>query len=86
MYGDDVVATPKSYIVSYFGDNITNGSVNATATMATIYLPAVDSDVNVFVTAANVFGTGGNSEILMDDISELTTYIYASTYCTYVCC
>ena len=48
--------------------------------MVTIDLPAVDSDVNVFVTAMNVFGTEGNSEIVMDDISELTTYIYASTY------
>ena len=43
--------------------------------MVTIDLPAVDSDVNVFVTAMNVFGTEGNSEIVMDDISELTTHI-----------
>ena len=41
--------------------------------MATIDLPAVDSDVNVFVTVMNLFGTGENSEIVMDDISELTT-------------
>ena len=44
--------------------------------MATIDLPAVDSDVNVFVTVMNVFGTGGNSKILIDEISELShTYI-----------
>ena len=43
------------------------------ATSATIDLPAVDSDVNVFVTAMNVFGTGGDSDILMDEISELCT-------------
>ena len=67
--------------------------------MATIDLPAVDSDVNVFVTAMNVFGTEGNIEIVMDDISELTTYIhtyvrtyvYVSTYVTgfeksHLCC
>ena len=34
-----------------------------------------DSDVNVFVTAMNVFGIGGDSEILMDEISELPTYM-----------
>ena len=31
----------------------------------------MDSDVNVFVTAMNVFGTGNNNTVLMDDISEL---------------
>ena len=44
--------------------------------MATIYLPAVDSDVNVIVTAINVFGSGPASNISMDEISEL--HIYAS--------
>ena len=75
MYGDYVVAAPVTYVVSYFGENITNGTVNVVATSATIDLPAVDSDVNVFVTAMNVFGTGGDSEILMDEISELPTYM-----------
>ena len=76
MYGDYVVAAPVTYVVSYFGENFTNGTVNnVVATSATIDLPAVDSDVNVFVTAMNVFGTGGDSEILMDEISELPTYM-----------
>ena len=84
MYGDDVVVAPESYVVSYFGENITSGSVTVNVTMATIDLPAVDSDVNVFVTVMNVFGTGGNSKILIDEISELShtyirTYVYAST-------
>ena len=87
MYRDNVVDAPESYVVSYFGDNITSGSVTVNVTMATIDLPAVDSDVNFFVTAMNVFGTGGNSEILMDDISELTTYVhmYVVNLSTYVC-
>ena len=87
IYGDNIAAAPVSYVVSYFGDNITNGSVTINLTMVTIDLPAVDSDVNVFVTAMNVFGTEGNSEIVMDDISELSTYIH--TYvriCKYICC
>ena len=80
MYGDNVVAAPVSYVVSYFGENITNRSVTVDVTRATIDLPAVDSDVNVFVTAMNVFGTGGSSEILMDEISELTTYIHIHSF------
>ena len=83
MYGDNVVAAPVSYIISYFGDNITSESIIVSVTRAKVDLPAVDSDVNVFVTAMNVFGTGGNSEVLRYDISELTTYIYAHTYCMY---
>ena len=76
IYGDNnIVAASILYVVSYFGKNITNGSVTVTTTRATIDLPAVDSDVNVFVTAINVFGTGGNSEVLMDEISELCMYI-----------
>ena len=74
MDGDNVVAGPVSYVVSYFGENITNGSVTIDLTRATIDLPAVDSDVNVFVTAINVFGTGGNSDISTDKISELHSY------------
>ena len=39
--------------------------------MATIDLPAVDSDVSVTVTAMNVFGSGSISNVSMDKISEL---------------
>ena len=39
--------------------------------MATINLPAVDSDVNVFVTAMNAFGSGPASNIVLNEISEL---------------
>ena len=71
MYGDNIGAVPATYVLSYFGENITNGTVSVTVVSATIDLPAVDSDVNVFVTVMNVFGTGGDSDILMDEISEL---------------
>ena len=37
--------------------------------MATIDLPAVDSDVNIFVTAMNVFGSGPASNIALNEIS-----------------
>ena len=73
MYGDNIGVVPVTYVVSYFGENITNGTVSVTATSATIDLPAVDSDVNVYVTAVNVFGTGGDGDILMNEISELCT-------------
>ena len=83
-----VVAVPISYNVYYFGDNITNGSIpDIDVPMTTIDLPAVDSDVNVFVTAMNVFGSGPASNIVLNEISELAiyihtvnTYIYACTY------
>ena len=77
MYGDNVVAAPVTYVVSYFGQSITreSRSVMANVMRATISLPAVDSDINFFVTATNVFGIGGNSDIIMDEISELTTYV-----------
>ena len=39
--------------------------------MVTIDLPAVDSVVNVTVTAANAFGSGPASHISVDEISEL---------------
>ena len=71
MYGDNIVAAPISYVVSYFGESITSGSTTFNVTRATIDLPAVDSDVNVYVAATNVFGTGGDSALLMDEISEL---------------
>ena len=71
MYGDSFVAAPVSYVISYFGENITNGSITVNVTRITIDLPAVDSDVNVFVIVMNVFGIEGNSEVLMDEISEI---------------
>ena len=77
MFGDNTGAVPVSYIVSYFGENIINGTVSVTAASSTIDLPAVDSDVNVFVTVMNVFGTGNNSDVLMDEISELHAFITA---------
>ena len=86
MHGDNVAAAPVSYVVTYFGQNITRGSVSVNIMTATIDLPAVDSDVNFFVTGTNVFGTGGNSDnVLMDRISKLTTYMHIGMYiCTYV--
>ena len=68
MAGDMVV--PISYNVYYFGANITNDSIIVNSSMATIDLPAVDSDVNVAVTPMNVFGSGPVSDIAMDEISE----------------
>ena len=56
--------------------------------MATIDLPAVDSDVYVSVTAENVFGSGPFSDNAMDKISELAINVlcmyYEHTYSTYV--
>ena len=75
MYGDNIAAAPVSYVVSHFGENITRRSVTVNVTRATIDLPAVDSDINVFVTATNVFGTGGNGEVSIDYISELHNYV-----------
>ena len=60
-----------SYIVNYYGENFTNGSVNVAVTRAAIDLPAVDSDVNVFVIAMNVFGSGPSSNISLADIGKL---------------
>ena len=45
--------------------------------MVTIDLPAVDSDVNGFVTAMNVFGSGPGSNTVLNEISQL---IYAVLY------
>ena len=83
MYGDNIVATPVSYVVSYSGESITRESITVSVARATIDLPAVDSDVNVYVTATNVFGTGGVSALLMDEISELPIiYIMHILYMT----
>ena len=73
LYGDNTVtvAVPVIYRLNYFGANIPNQTHDITVTRATIELPAVDSDFNNFVAAANVFGIGENSIISMDEISEL---------------
>ena len=47
--------------------------------MATINLPAVDSDVNVLVNAMNVFGSGPDSNE-SDIISKLYTYVLHTHY------
>ena len=85
------VAAPISYTTNYSGENITNGSIpDINVPMTTIDLPAVDSDVNVFVTAMNVFGSGPSSNIVLDEISELHTAciylcMYVRTYILEVC-
>ena len=48
--------------------------------MATIDLPAVDSDVNGFVTAMNVFGSGPGSNIVLNEISELIYAVFVYIY------
>ena len=68
------MAVPITYNVSYVGENIMSGSVSTTQPMATFDLPATDSDVNVTVTAMNVFGSGPASNVSnasMSNISEL---------------
>ena len=68
------MAVPITYNVSYVGENITNGYVNITQPIVTFDLPATDSDVNVTVTAMNVFGSGPASNVSnnsMSNISEL---------------
>ena len=84
MFGGNTGAVPVSYIVSYFGENITNGTVDITVTSAIIDFPAVDSDVNVYVTAMNVFGTGNNNTVVMDNISELHDSIDHTRICSCV--
>ena len=74
------VAATVSYIVSYYGNNITNGSFTVNVPWATIDLPAVDSDVNVFVTAMSVFGTGPVSNSAMNEISELHIHLHVHIY------
>ena len=60
----------------YFGENITTASDSVNVSMATIDLPAVDSDVNIVVTAVNVFGSGPNSTIFINKICELIIRMY----------
>ena len=52
--------------------------------MATIDLPAVDSDVNVFVTAMNAFGSGPASNIVLNEISQLIYTVFVYTYIHYI--
>ena len=71
------------YNVSYYGEDITSGSVHVDVPMVTIDLPAVDSDVSVTVTTMNVFGSGPTSNVAMDEISKL---MYACVHtCIYTC-
>ena len=53
--------------------------------MAVINLPAVDSDVNVFVTAMNASGSGPARNIAVEKISELHTARMCMFITTYVC-
>ena len=57
--------------------------------MATIDLPAVDSNVTIVVTAMNEFGSGPGSAFAEDKISELHIYLIEHAYfkisVTYVC-
>ena len=68
------------YNVRYFGENITDGYQRADMPMTTINFTEnnsdinSDSDVNVNVTAMNVFGSGPTSNISMANISELCKY------------
>ena len=63
---------PISYVVNSSGDNITDGTNTTNNTSINIILPAVNSIVNVTVTAMNVFGMGPVSEFEVDVISKLT--------------
>ena len=81
-YYPNVAAAPVSYIVNYYGNNITNGSVTVNVTRATIDLPAVASDVCVLVTAMSVFGKGPVSNVATDKISEL--YVHLHIYIIYI--
>ena len=59
-----VTNVPISYIVTYFGESITNGSITVTQPKAIFNLRSEDySGVNVFVTAVNVFGSGPDSDV-----------------------
>lgn len=65
------------YNVTIFGEDIDNRTLTVDAPTVTIdNLPAVDSDVNVFITAMNVFVSTDPSAVAMDTISELCTYVY----------
>ena len=69
---DEIIMAPISYVVNYSGENITDGNNTTTKTSINITLPAVNSIVNVTVTAMNVFGMGRASKSVDDDISKLT--------------
>ena len=63
---------PLSYLINYSGDSLTDGTNTTNNTSINIILPAVNSIVNVTVTAMNVFGMGPASESEIDSISKLT--------------
>ena len=71
----NAVPASTKYNVSVFGDDIENRTLTVDVTMATIDSPAVDSDINVFVTAMNVFGSAEPSDVATDEISELCIHI-----------
>lgn len=79
-YGPSVVAAPITYVIYYFGENITNGSDTVTDASMTVFnlseaYSNKDSDVNVVVTAMNAFGSGPPSNVSVDEIGGLHTYI-----------
>ena len=69
------------YIVSYYGENITDGYQHVDMLYTTINFTVdnsnIDSgsDVNVNVTAINVFGSGSTSNVTMTKIGELCSYL-----------
>jgi len=70
---------PISYLINYSGDSITDETNTTTNSSINIILPAVNSIVNVTITAMNVFGMGPVSESVDDVISKLTgccIYVY----------
>ena len=72
MTNGNSLAVPIIYNVSYVGENITSGFVDATQPITTFVLtPLNDSDVNVTVTAMNVFGSGPTSDVNNDSISNI---------------
>jgi len=83
---DEIIIAPISYLINYSGDNITDGTNATTNSSINIILPAVDSDVNVTVTAMNVFGMGLASESVNDFISKLTIYVVISFVYMYFTC
>ena len=89
MYGNNIAAVPLSYVVRYSGESITFQSVTVSVTRATIDLPAVNSDIDFRVSGKNIFGEGRPSNSLIDEISELTTYVHTNvpytSVCTYIC-
>lgn len=83
---DEIIMASISYLISYSGANITDGTITTTNSSINIILPAVNSDVNVNVTAMNVFGMGPASEFVVDDISKFTGCIICTLHVHIVLC